>query len=67
MGSPADSRLIQRFNSSGEASTRRPSRVTGIPDFDQRWTTEVGCPKKAVICCQPLSDAGWALDFAIAD
>src|ERR1017187_611652 len=41
-GSPADSSTSQRFNSSGEACTRRPSRVTGIPDFAHRWATDDG-------------------------
>src|ERR1700756_1857654 len=49
-----DSLPSQALSSLGVVSTYRPCRRTGIPSDAQRWTTEVGSPKKAAICCQPV-------------
>jgi hypothetical protein len=35
-----------------------PAVSTGIPDSAQRCATEIGCPRKAAICCQPFSESG---------
>jgi len=40
---------------SGEATTLRPSRLTGIASFAQRLAVEMGTPKNSAICCQPTS------------
>src|SRR5260370_34241256 len=59
--SPADSRPSQVFSSLREDSTYLPWRWTGIPSVAQRCATETGCPRKAAICCHPLSMSGSAL------
>jgi hypothetical protein len=43
--------------------TNRPCRRTGIPSDAHLCTTEVGSPRKAAICCQPLSSSGVVLTF----
>jgi hypothetical protein len=53
-----DSFPSQALSSSGVVSTYRPCRRTGIPSDAQRWTTDAGSPKKAAICCQPVSVSG---------
>jgi len=54
-GSFDDCRPSQRFNSSGDAYTRRPSRSTGMPEPAQRCATDRGCPRNSAIAFQPVS------------
>ena len=58
MGSFPDSRPSQRFSSLGDATTYRPWRLIGIPDFAQRWAVETDCPKNSATCRQPFKEAG---------
>ena len=64
-GSPADSRPSQTFSSCAFATIRRPSWATGIPDFAQRCTTEIGWPRNAAMAGQPFntSDSAFATGF----
>ena len=55
----------QRFSSSGEACTRRPSRVTGMPDLAQRCTAEIGSPRKVAIWRHPLRAPDSGFVFAL--
>jgi hypothetical protein len=62
----AVSRPIQRFSSSGKAWMRRPSRVTGMPDFAQRCAVEIGRPRNVAIWRQPFSGVEDGSGFGLA-
>src|ERR1700756_4337728 len=62
-----DSLPIHSFNSCAVVLTNRPCRRRGIPSDAHLCTMEVGSPRKAAICCHPLSSSDCALDLGCDD
>ncbi|MCU1310432.1 MAG: hypothetical protein JWO20_1557 [Candidatus Angelobacter sp.] len=55
-GLPAGLLPTHRTNSSRDATTWRPCRLTGIPSFAKRCAVETGSSRNSAISAHPLAD-----------